>query len=716
MAFLNQNETIIQFVSDHALSGQGYLYVFEAGTDTLSPLFTDANLTELQGNPIRIHATGAFDLCHVEDGVYAVELRTGPRADTVVARTEVTLRDMAPFGSAAAVRDAPALLADRLLSYEDGPGRVRLSPGEPIRTGTEGFGYVVAGPEATDHHVETAGGLKLYATPVNGVFVDRQFAPAADGTLDDTAIYQRIAGVLAAGQTLRIAGAGVRVLSDEVVFPQDTLTLIVEPGAVFRQAAGTPGLDRMMTFAGEGVTIRGGEWNGNLAGNGGAYTGRGELLGLLGDHALIEGATIRGVQDAPFACGLLIGGLHSRVVDLTTFDTGRMAVRDCGDYTEIDGLRGYDQFNINGAVGCKLIVKDDTPSGAPFNLLTYRNIFARTEASGWFTAILIDHDSAGAGGTAIIRNLRADYPNGTGPNAVKFVYCDHLDVDGLNVRHGDNGGDHTTLRLQEGVNSLRLWNTVLSGNINFDSTSACTFQLGGDSRIGVDLSVPAAIQQFPGGQMVIETGVRLENFTTAAITLDTTELSRRARYRIGALHLSGAAGVPVIVGNFAGPVLRLAAGQVRIDDPLSAVGVRTRQSHGRWIGLSDAYDAAMIQGPGQDFIVANTDFTVDGPRDVMGWERGAVLRRRSPSPGDTPYAMVCTTAGASCQTAWGGTTAYDAGDWVHNDGNVYACALAGTSAAGGGPTGTGTSIVDGGAEWAQVSAKAVFRGVAEVAS
>lgn len=50
-------------------------------------------------------------------------------------------------------------------------------------------------------------------------------------------------------------------------------------------------------------------------------------------------------------------------------------------------------------------------------------------------------------------------------------------------------------------------------------------------------------------------------------------------------------------------------------------------------------------------------------------------------------------------TAWQGSTAYTLGQKVSNGGNVYTCVTAGTSAGSGGPTGTGSGISDGTAEW-----------------
>jgi len=61
--------------------------------------------------------------------------------------------------------------------------------------------------------------------------------------------------------------------------------------------------------------------------------------------------------------------------------------------------------------------------------------------------------------------------------------------------------------------------------------------------------------------------------------------------------------------------------------------------------------------------------------------------------------VTCHSQGLCAQT-WYGSTAYFVGQHVVNGGNVYRCTTAGTSAASGGPTGTGGSISDGTCVWA----------------
>lgn len=55
-------------------------------------------------------------------------------------------------------------------------------------------------------------------------------------------------------------------------------------------------------------------------------------------------------------------------------------------------------------------------------------------------------------------------------------------------------------------------------------------------------------------------------------------------------------------------------------------------------------------------------------------------------------------------TAWAGTTAYVVGDLRSNGGNIYQCAIAGTSAGSGGPTETDDAIVDGTVTWRYIAA------------
>lgn len=73
--------------------------------------------------------------------------------------------------------------------------------------------------------------------------------------------------------------------------------------------------------------------------------------------------------------------------------------------------------------------------------------------------------------------------------------------------------------------------------------------------------------------------------------------------------------------------------------------------------------------------------------------------------GSPSFIRLVTSAGAAvfqglAAISWLGSTAYVAGDRVVNGANQYRCTTGGTSAASGGPTGTGGSITDGAVTWA----------------
>lgn len=132
--------------------------------------------------------------------------------------------------------DVTALLADTALTYTTGtPSSV--ASGEYVRTRAEGFSYEVAASDATDEHVTTAGGVKLYVLPVNsGVYPAAAFGGFTTSLLagkvaNTTAINAAIAKASAAGGGVVVLPAGtfyaenVVLLSDVTVEGVGTILL-----------------------------------------------------------------------------------------------------------------------------------------------------------------------------------------------------------------------------------------------------------------------------------------------------------------------------------------------------------------------------------------------------------------------------------------------------------------------------------------------------------
>jgi hypothetical protein len=82
------------------------------------------------------------------------------------------------------------------------------------------------------------------------------------------------------------------------------------------------------------------------------------------------------------------------------------------------------------------------------------------------------------------------------------------------------------------------------------------------------------------------------------------------------------------------------------------------------------------------------------------YPQGSIVWNQNASA-TAPLAWSCTVGGWIASTAWAPSHVYVLGDLVTNDtGKSYRCIVGGTSAAAGGPTGTGNNIADGTASWA----------------
>jgi hypothetical protein len=91
-------------------------------------------------------------------------------------------------------KDVATLLADTTITYTAGTVNT-VSTGDVVQTATEGFSYSVAASGATNHHVATAGGVKLYVVNAGkGASVDALGA-LGNGTSNDSSAFSTAATV-----------------------------------------------------------------------------------------------------------------------------------------------------------------------------------------------------------------------------------------------------------------------------------------------------------------------------------------------------------------------------------------------------------------------------------------------------------------------------------------------------------------------------------------
>ena len=112
-------------------------------------------------------------------------IQNGEVGSSVRAKLNENFVDVAALQAEAALSfdTVAALLADSTLTYTTAPAGTIVEAG--------GFRYTVAASAATDQHVATAGGVKLYVQPdAEGWRPLQAFGTAGDGAANDTAILQ----------------------------------------------------------------------------------------------------------------------------------------------------------------------------------------------------------------------------------------------------------------------------------------------------------------------------------------------------------------------------------------------------------------------------------------------------------------------------------------------------------------------------------------------
>lgn len=141
------------------------------------------------------------------------------------------------------------------------------------------------------------------------------------------------------------------------------------------------------------------------------------------------------------------------------------------------------------------------------------------------------------------------------------------------------------------------------------------------------------------------------------------------------------------------------------------LGVRTAIDAGGAAGKIELGTAAMalvLATVALGFSGATTGTVTTGVLTLAGFPRSDSA---ADATGKATVARVRTSANADVITtltvglnstaapAWAISTVYTAGQYRTNGANIYKCVTGGTSAASGGPTGTGTAIADGTVTW-----------------
>ena len=143
--------------------------------------------------------------------------------------------------------------------------------------------------------------------------------------------------------------------------------------------------------------------------------------------------------------------------------------------------------------------------------------------------------------------------------------------------------------------------------------------------------------------------------------------------------------------------------------PFIITGPNSTATFGRPSPVKYAFSTQDKLFVGPSFYARNITFgTLSSPTTGQAGLGDRIFCATGAGPGGAS-GLVCTTAGTNTSLVWAASTPFSGGGTlVANGGNVYSLVTAGTSAASGGPTGTGAGIADGTCVWNYVSARSVF--------
>ena len=228
-------------------------------------------------------------------------------------------------GSQKPIDQGFATVADLLADTE-----TEYTTGQVLLAG--GFRYEVADAGASDHHLTTAGGVKLYVLRVAGAFDVKAFGALGDGAADDTAAFN-LAVVASDGSTLHVP-KGVYIFSEGAtsgtcVSIVNSVAINMDPEAVLQLDTDqevpiiTIG-DNATAFS--NVRIVGGELNGDADNNTTTAQVRVSLIEVRGPVTDVH------ISDMPIRNALL------GAVEVSGTDTSNRAERIFFDRCPIDNV------------------------------------------------------------------------------------------------------------------------------------------------------------------------------------------------------------------------------------------------------------------------------------------------------------------------------------------------------------------------------------------
>jgi hypothetical protein len=411
-----------------------------------------------------------------------------------------------------------SLLADTVLAYA-GTGTEKAVAGDTVVTRSEGFSYTVAASGATDQHVTTAGGVKLYVLRGGGGFNAKAFSATGLGVADDTAALQKF--IDACEEGAGFIPFGVYNHTGLTMDPSKSYNITGE--AYDGDAVGGSVLQNTNAVGGHGITIDNTPFTGNfdsqmrlanmtLKGN----INSGDGMYVQQTMVQLENVWITGNGGRGYRAQLCYSSSFRQVVFANNYGTGFSALRALNavhfDHCIFNG--NARDVGVSDNAGCSL-------SGDPGQDRNFGVVFTSCDFTGNGNELVGAETAFGlvvrfTAGVTLVgcygENNKTNilYSDSTTSN-LTITGCfwqdstvQLLKVDGLiyeNNHHYDSGG-LTTVLIIDGGSDIQRTNCRLYGNTYFGTVNKVFTNGAGETQTFRASAVPTVGSYLKGDRVI----------------------------------------------------------------------------------------------------------------------------------------------------------------------------------------------------------------------
>lgn len=193
------------------------LYIYNNNSDNLAPVFQDDDLLNMAANPMRADEVGHFNSCFLAKGTYRIVVRAH-NDGVLLDQNDVVVQSNIETNYVRSFKNVKTLLSDKTLSYHAGTGRAVVRDEALIFVSLGEFSYQIAPENATDYHIVTQGGVKLYVVPDDSGFNVVAFGTDNTGQSPCEAEFEKVAAAAHAARVGIFVPAGIYCVQDGIDF------------------------------------------------------------------------------------------------------------------------------------------------------------------------------------------------------------------------------------------------------------------------------------------------------------------------------------------------------------------------------------------------------------------------------------------------------------------------------------------------------------------